>query len=237
MVATQLILRRALAGRVLFSQAAQTPLTACGLDVNPVPVGESIWMHAHVGCNPCSGILQWAMDGVVFQGGNIDSNGNAQNPVGPLPPVGSHLLSAIYPGDANNAPATYTFSFSVIPDTLPVPQLSVNIPSAPVVQGTSPPITTSLACTDGCGWTTWYIDGQVFQGGQITQGGTMTTWPHPAFKYPCRLARSVRIQYGGNAADSLTKAQRSSFYVGSAGSPTVPHDDIGVAASCNNLCG
>ncbi len=185
---------------ILFNvvSTAPTPVTAY-LDLNPIPAGETPWMRGQVGCGSC-GMLQWGVDGVVFQGGTIGADGSAANALDPLPAVGTHLLTAFYLGDSTHPLSTYTFPFSVIPNTLPVPTLTVSLATTPVIFGTATRIITALGCGYDCGAVSWYMDDQKFQRGEVGWDGSVGYLDFPSIAADIPIGTHVlKARYEGNA--------------------------------------
>ena len=153
--------------------AAPTSLSL-NLAENPVPVNEAPHMLGQLGCNSACGVVYFYLDGTLFQNSTADSTGLIGNLLGSNLPLGWHILTVSYPGNATYSASATSIAFHVIPDVLPPVSLAIALPSAPYVTGTSPNVITALGCRGSCsGYLAWYLDGQLFQNWAASStGGT-----------------------------------------------------------------
>jgi YD repeat-containing protein len=184
--------------QVPFTVVAAAPTSSTlFLDVSPVPQDETPEMNDQLGCTTNCGQVLFYLDGTLFQNSNVRTNGLANNLLQANIPLGWHLLTAKFAGNATNPTASASIAFRVIADTLPVPTLNLTVTNS-VTVGTAPIIVNSWSCTSKCnGYMDWLLDGQLFQRYLIVADGYSDSPPVPATSSVG--PHSITMNWGGNA--------------------------------------
>jgi YD repeat-containing protein len=182
---------------VPFTVVSTAPTSSTlSLDVSPVPQDEVPDMNNQLGCDSCGPVLFY-LDGTLFQNTNVRTNGLADNELEANIPLGWHLLTAKFAGNATNPAASASIAFRVITDTLPVPTLNLSVTNS-VTVGTAPTIVNSWSCTSKCdGWMNWSLDGELFQRYAIVASGYSASPPVPTTS--AVGSHSITMNWGGNA--------------------------------------
>jgi YD repeat-containing protein len=166
--------------------------------LNNVVLGTSPTVSIQDICNSACGSINFNVFGPVSDSGTaiLAANGSGSFQISPSLEPGQYTLTVSFPGNTQYSAASSSIIFSVVAGGLPPTSLAASLSAAPVVQGTSPTLTTVLGCNSACGTVSYLLDGQALQASTVNQDGTVTPLSLGSTLAPGQ--HTVVVSYGGD---------------------------------------
>jgi YD repeat-containing protein len=177
--------------------------------LNNVVSGTSPTVSVQDVCNAACGSVHFSVSGPSTDGGTttLGANGSGSFQISSSLVQGNYTLTVSFSGNAQYSASSTSVNFSVVASGLPPTSLSATLSATPVVQGTSPTLTTVLGCNSACGIVTYLLDGQPLQTSNVNADGTVA--PISLNSSLAIGQHTIAISYGGStvqapAATSVT---------------------------------
>jgi YD repeat-containing protein len=210
------------------AQQASSPLPLGTPTITSAPSsvvqGTSPTVSVQDVCNSACGSINFSVFGPASDSGTavLAANGSASFQISPSLESGQYTLTVSFPGNAQYSAAFSSAIFSVVAAGPPPTSLTASLSAAPVVQGTSPILTTVLGCNSSCGVVNYTLDGQALQASTVNPDGTV-----PSITLSSTLAvgqHTIGISYGGDGVQSPAAMSLSFMVVSNIPTLTVSLD-------------
>ena len=233
-----------------------TPSIIPSISPSSVPSGESATVSVTLGlCGSSCGTGYFSIDGVSVGALNFDENGVASNTTRNDLSIGTHTLGVHYDGNANYSYADASMSFTVVPDTLPVPTFQVSISPNSIPAGEYAMVTITANCNSACGGGQVFVDGN-YAGGYVLHGvGSNQTFMNftslPVGPHNLSITYTGNTSFGPTSSDTnpfqvvtnnlpvptITVSVPSLTFMVPYGATTVPLGTVTIQGSCTSTCG
>ena len=144
----------------------QSPTFTVNINPNPVPVGQSADIVVAGSCGAqCSGANIF-IDGTYAGGLVFDDTGTAGNATPSTLTAAHHTLTIHYFGDATYSYADVSTPFDVVNESLPIPQIGIDIEPKPILTDEFGAATLTFPCGSTCRGGHYFVDGN-YAGGFV----------------------------------------------------------------------